>query len=296
MWEFYLVQLSNGAVMGLIYALAAVGLTLIFSVLRVINFAHGEFYMLGGYAFWYLLTALGLHPVLAVPLAILIVHLIGSVFEFSLLRPTHLGKVERPVEYAILITFSLVLILQNAAILAFGPFPKRPPSFLPGRITIGPITMVNDRLIAAGLAIVFMLTLLVIVKKTWVGKGLRAVSQDKDAAAIVGINPFRMNTLAFGIGTALAAGAGIFIAPLFSVTPDGGALVAVRSFVIIVLGGIGSIKGAILGGLIIGLTEGAFVAFYPDITRATSYSYVASLLIFALVLLLRPTGLFGREQ
>jgi branched-chain amino acid transport system permease protein len=295
--NYFLSLCTNGLVMGVIYALMALGLTLIFSILRVVNFAHGEFYMLGGYASYFILdTFTGLHPLLAVPLAGLIVALIGLAFEIAFLRPMHQERIERPAEYAILITFGLSFFLMNLALAVFGPYPHSPPSFFRGAVRLGFVRVSADRLTASVLSLVLLAVLLVIINKTWVGKALRAVSQDKQAAAVVGINPLAMNTIAFALGVGLAAMAGALLASSFLLAPDVGAVPSVRSYVIIVLGGMGSIQGSILGGILIGLVESLGAGYFPDPTRALNYKTVFGLVIFALVLLFRPRGFFGRKE
>lgn len=296
--QYFLALCTTGLIMGVIYALMALGLTLIFSILRVINFAHGEFYMLGGYASYFLLGAFtGLHPLLAVPLAGLTTAVIGLVFELIFLRPIHQDRIERPDEYAVLVTFGLSFFLLNLALAAFGPYPHRPSSFFKGAVNLGGIVRVSaDRLTACVLSLLLLGVLLLIINKTWIGKALRAVSQDKEAAAVVGINALSMNTIAFALGAGLAAVAGALLAPSFSVTPDVGAVPSIRSYVIIVLGGMGSIQGSILGGILIGLVESLGAGYFPDPSRALNYKTVFGLVIFALVLLFRPWGLFGREE
>lgn len=295
--NYFLSLLITGLVMGVIYALMALGLTLIFSILNVINFAHGEFYMLGGY-FSYLLLDIftGIHPLLMVPIAGLLAAAIGLAFERAFLRPMHLDQIERPGEYAVLITFGLSFFLQNLALAVFGPYPHRPPSFFEGVVAIGPVNISADRLTASILSLVLLGALLLVINRTWIGKALRAVSQDKQAAAVVGINPLSMNTTAFALGVGLAAVAGALLAPTFSITPDVGAVPSIRSYVIIVLGGMGSIPGSILGGILIGLVESFGAGYFPDPSRALNYKTVFGLVIFALVLLLRPRGFFGRKE
>lgn len=283
--------------MGIIYSLMALGLTLIFSILKVINFAHGEFYMLGGYAIYFVLQVFtGLHPLLAVPVAGLIIALFGLVFEVIFLRPIHKDQVERPGEYAILITFGLSFFLMNLALAVFGPFPQRPPSFFRGVVQVGGMFVSADRLTAASFSLLFLILLLLIIKKTWIGKALRAVSQDRQAAAVTGINSLRINTIAFAIGSGMAAMAGALLAPIFSVSPDVGAVPSIRSYIIIVLGGLGSIQGSVIGGLIIGLVESIGAGYFPDPSRGMNYKMVFGLIIFALVLLFKPWGLFGRRE
>lgn len=295
--DYFLTLLVTGLVMGIIYALMALGLTLIFSILNVINFAHGEFYMLGGYAAYLLLEIFtGIHPLLIVPVAGILVALLGVVFEMIFLRPMHEEQIARPAEYAVLVTFGLSFFLQNLALALFGPYPHAPRSFFEGSLRLGPVTVSADRVTASILSLVLLGLLLLVINKTWLGKALRAVSQDKQAAAVVGINPHIMNTVAFAMGVGLAAVAGALLAPVFSITPDVGAVPAIRSYIIIVLGGMGSIPGSILGGLVIGLVESFGAGYFPDPSRALNYKTVFGLVIFALVLLLRPRGFFGRKE
>lgn len=295
--NYFLSLLVTGLVMGIIYALMALGLTLIFSILNVINFAHGEFYMIGGYTSWLLLEYFtGLHPLLAVPIAGLLTAALGLAFEVIFLRPMHQERIERPAEYAVLITFGFSFFLQNLALALFGPFPHRPPSFFEGVVQLGPVALSANRLVASVLSLVLLGTLLLVINYTWIGKALRAVSQDKQAAAVVGINPRAMNTTAFALGVGLAAVAGALLAPTFSLTPDVGAVPSIRSYVIIVLGGMGSIPGSILGGILIALVETFGGGYFPDPSRALNYKTAFGLVIFALVLLIRPRGFFGRKE
>ena len=148
--DYFVSLLITGLVMGIIYALMALGLTLIFSILSVINFAHGEFYMLGGYASFLLLELFtDVHPLLMVPVVGVMIAAVGIVFEIFFLRPMHDEKIDRPAEYAVLITFGLSFFLQNLALAILGPYPQSPPSFFEGSVTIGPVSLGADRLAAA---------------------------------------------------------------------------------------------------------------------------------------------------
>jgi branched-chain amino acid transport system permease protein len=178
----------------------------------------------------------------------------------------------------------------------FGPWTKKSPDFISGITGIGIFTVDNNRLAVSGAALVIIVALLVIIGMTFVGKALRAVSQDRDASAIVGINPHRMNLLAFGIGVALAGGAGGLIGPIFLISPVMGILPGIKSFVIIVLGGMGSIKGAIIGSLLLGEIESLGSVFFLDPTRGLAYKNAFGVLLLAIVLLLKPTGLFGEKH
>lgn len=267
--------------------------------------------MVGGYvAYYFVHTFTDLPPLLAILAAGLVAFLLGAVFERIFLRPMAEGKVERPGEYAILITFGLAFFLQYLVLAVIGPHPKKVPRYLDlprfdlafihsraATLKLGSRIPLSATRVTAGLiALVMMILLLYLVHRTWIGKGLRAVSQDKQAAAVVGINPLNMSTLAFGLGSMLAGMSGAALVPAFSWVPYVGAPAAVKSYVIIVLGGMGSIPGAVLGGLIIGVVESLGAGLLPDPNRAFAYRDAYGLLIFALVLLLRPQGLFGREQ
>lgn len=291
-------QASNGLTIGFIYALIGVGLTLIYSVQGIISFAHGQFYMLGGYASYYFLHFIGgLNPIWAIPVAGLVTMLIGIVFERLFLRPMHQGRVERAGEYAILITFGFGFFLEYTTLAVVGPFPRKAASYLSrGSLKLLSLSLIPNRLVAAAVGVVLIGVLFYFLYRTWVGKGLRAVSMDKQAAAIVGVNPLTMNTLAFGIGTLLAGMSGAAMIPIFSWVPGVGAAASRRSYVTIVLGGLGSVPGALAGGLILGLVEALGAGCYPDPSKGAAYRDVFGLIIFALILLLKPTGLFGRER
>jgi len=295
--QYFLSICMIGLIAGIIYALMAMGLTLIFSILHVVNFAHGEFYMLGGYAAIVIVSRLaGLQPLLAVPLAGVLIGGLGLVFERAFLRPMHEGKIERPGEYAVLITFGLSFFLINMALAVFGPLPHRPPDFFEGTVNLGLMRVSTDRLTAGLFALLLLAALLLVIHRTWLGKALRAVSQDREAAAVVGINPLVMNSIAFGLGAGLAAVSGALLASTLMVAPDVGVTPSTRSYVIVVLGGMGSVPGSILGGLLIGVVESLAVGFFPDPSRGMAYKSVFGLIIFVLVLLFRPRGLFGRKE
>jgi branched-chain amino acid transport system permease protein len=286
-----LAQLSNGLIIGSIYGLMALGLTLIFGVLKIINFAHGEFYMLGAYASYVISNVLGLHPILGVFVAIISVFLIGMLIEKLLLKPIHENKVDRKDEYALLITFGLSLFLINTGLVVFGPFQLSPPSLATGIIDIGFLSLSAGKLYAAGVSLILMLILLWVINKTWIGTALRAISQDRESSAIVGIHAKRLGSIAFGLGAGLAAAAGALLAPVFLVYPIMGVLPAIKSFVIIVLGSMGSIRGAIFGAFTIGIVESLGVYF-----MSAGYRDAYSFLLLILILAIKPNGLFGGKQ
>jgi branched-chain amino acid transport system permease protein len=307
--QYLLNLLVDGLLIGAIYALMALGLTLIFSVLGVVSFAHGEFYMIGGYVVYFLLQVFSdMNPFLAVLIAGLVTFLIGIIAERLLLHPLAKGTIDRPGEYAILITFGLAFFIQYLMIAIVGPFPKKADRFIDfpvvdigwlttkaSTLRLWDIPISGSRLTAAVMAILLMVALVYFMDHTWPGRGLQAVSQDRQAASVVGINPQNMNTLAFGLGTMLAGMSGAVLVSVFAWVPWVGVPAASKSFVIIVLGGMGSIPGAMLGGLIIGVVEAMGAGLLPDPSRALAYKDAFGFLIFAVVLLIKPTGLFGRK-
>jgi branched-chain amino acid transport system permease protein len=294
--DYLFTQAANGAVIGVIYALIAVGVTIIFSILKIVNFAHGDLYMLGGYCAYYVITLLGVPPLPALLAAMASIFTLGIILERLLLTPLYSERTERKDEYGLIITFGLAFFLRNIALILFGPFPLKPPSFSSGIVRIGNIILTNDRVFAGAVGLLLLAVLVYFMNRTIWGQALDAVSQSRDAAAIVGINPGRFNSLAFGVGAALAAGAGALIAPIFSLAPDMGVSANIQAYVIVILGGMGSVLGGIIAGLVLGEAEGLFTAFFPDPTRALSYTNAFGVLVLMIVLIFRPTGLFGRRH
>ena len=315
--SFVASQIVNGLIIGIIYGFMALGLTLIFSILGVVSFAHGEFYMIGGMITYFLTSVWlpGINPILAISLACLAAFAIGAAFERMFLTPMYEGKVDRPVEYGILVTFGLAFTLQYFVQATAGANPLKarryfdfprirlPSSADPWLIKTSrgnmelfdTVSISNPRFTAAVMCIIVFGLLMFFLHRTWTGKALRAVSQDREAAAIAGINPDRMNMLAFALGGMIAALAGAMLVQAFSWLPQVGAIPAMRSFVILVLGGLGSIPGAFVGGVIVGLFEAAGTGCLPDAQKAASYIPAYGMIILTLTLLLRPTGLFGRR-
>lgn len=294
--DYLYTQVANGAVIGVIYALVAVGVTLIFSILKIVNFAHGDLYMLGGYCAYYVITLLGIPPLAALLAAMASVFTFGIILERLLLTPLYSERTERKDEYGLLVTFGLAFFLRNTALIVFGPFPFRPPSFVPGLLRVGNLILPYDRVFAGAVGLMLIGALLYFMSGTLWGQALDAVSQSRDSAAIVGINPARFNSLAFGVGAGLAAAAGALIAPIFSLEPDMGVSANIQAYVIVILGGMGSVLGSIIAGFFLGESENLFTAFFPDPTRALAYTNAFGVLVLMIVLIVRPTGLFGRRH
>ncbi len=295
-WDYVFVQVANGAVIGVIYALIAVGVTLIFSILKIVNFAHGDLYMLGGYCAYYVIEYAGFPPLAAMVVAMAALFMGAIILERLMLTPLYSDATERKDEYGLIVTFGLAYFLRNAAVIAFGPFPLKPPSFIPGVQRIGNLIVTNDRLVAGGVGIVLIAGLLYFMRWTIWGQALDAVSQSRDSAAIVGIDARRFNSFAFGMGAALAAAAGALVAPIFSLAPDMGVLPNIHAYVIVILGGMGSVSGSIIAGILLGESENLFTAFFPDPTRAFAYTNAFGVLVLMIVLMVRPQGLFGRQH
>lgn len=299
--DYYLLsQLVNGVIFGLIYAMIALGLTIVFSIMRVVNFSHGEFYMLGGYTL-YALTAvaipffsipLSLPTIVGLPLAMIAVALFGIAVERGLLRPVYTVRMDRPEEYAIILTFGLSLFLQYGALTAVGPYEMTPGSFWEGSKHIfGDLYLAGDRLFAAGLSVVLIGVTLYFIYGTWTGRALMATAQNRVGSTIVGINTVRMNVIAMILAGLLAGAAGAAMAPIFLVYPDVGQIPVIKAFVIIVLGGMGSIPGAVIAAVILGIVESL-----GSIYVSVAYRDVFAFLVLIGVLLFRPHGLFGQKE
>lgn len=294
MLDYILIQALNGLVIGVIYAVIAAGLTVIFSILKIVNFAHGEVYMIGGYFAYFAIAWFGIPPMLGILVAMALSFAVSVLFERTLLTPLYDPRTERKSDYGILATFGISIFLRNIAIIAFGPFPLRPPSFFRGSFIWGSVVISWDRIFAAGAGTAMLVALITFLKRNAWGQALNAVSQSRESAAIVGINDRLVYTLAFGLGGALAGGAGALVGPIYALVPSMGLVPDTQAFVIVVLGGMGSIGGSIIAGLLIGVAEGLFVALFPDPTRSLAYAQAFSLLIMMTVLLVRPQGFFGR--
>ena len=275
--------LVNGFALALVYVLVALGLTLIFSILEVINFAHGEFYMLGGYATYFTFALFGVPYVVALLASIVVVGLAGVVAERLVFR--HLrGKTLN----AFIVSLGLLWVLQSVAQLAFGVLDKPVPSAFSGIIRVAGIVITVERFAVVVCAIALIVALYLFLGRTRMGRAMRAVAQDAEGAALQGVNIELVSVLGFAVGCGLAGAAGALLAPVFAVSPTMGALPIVKAFVIIIIGGMGSLPGAVLGGLLLGTLEGVGSLFLG--------SAAVSVLGFAMViavLLVRPRGLLG---
>jgi branched-chain amino acid transport system permease protein len=275
----------NGLVSGVVYVLIALGITLAFSILRVINFAHGEFYMLGAYIAYYFSVELGLNYWAAFPLAVLAGGLLGAAVDQVLLR-----RVGRELLKTLILTLGLMLILQSAATFFFGTQEKAIPSPISGVLRSTYLTIPKEKLVIVLICIALITGLLVLVRWTKMGRAMRAVTQDRDAALIQGVNVEGVFAVAFAISCGLAAAAGALMATVLPIGPFMGSVPLLKGLTIIILGGMGSIPGAVVGGLILGETE-SFITFYANPLASQLVFFV----LIILILFVRPRGLFGVE-
>jgi branched-chain amino acid transport system permease protein len=286
--------LINGLIIGVFYALMAVGLSLIFGILKIVNFAHGEFYMLGAYAYTLAALALGASPWLALPLAFLVGALVGLVVERLLMRPLYAGYASWGLlrdEYAVIVTFGLSLLLINLVDKIIGPYAyKGPPLVEISRIYLGPVVISGHRLVAAIVGIAVIALVLVVVRYSYWGRQIQAVAQNRFGASLAGIDTAKVGAIVFALAGGLAGLSGALLANIFTATPDVGIFPAIKSYVIVVLGGMGSIPGSIIASLLLGVLE-SFGGVY------ISYQYrdTFGLIILILVLLVRPQGLLGEK-
>jgi branched-chain amino acid transport system permease protein len=291
----FLQQLVNGLSLGSIYALIALGYTMVYGVLRLINFAHGDVYMLGAYTGYYLSRKLkGDEPSLPSALlvmlgAMLTCALIGVVIERFAYRP-----VRRAARLTLLITaIGVSLFIENTAQLVFGPDPKFFPSLAPrADFRVGGVRLTSEQLTVIAVSFLLMVLLRLFILKTRTGKAMRAVSFNLDAAKLMGISTDRIIAITFALGSALAAAAGVLIGmQIPKIDPLMGILYGLKAFVAAVLGGIGNVPGAVIGGLLIGTSEVMVVGYLSSTFRdAIAFG------ILILVLLLRPQGILGRAQ
>jgi branched-chain amino acid transport system permease protein len=273
----------SGVLAGSLYALVALGLGLIFGVMRVLNVAHGPLLMLGAYVTYWLFSTVGLNPYLSLLVSMPLVFLIGVALQHVFVRRV----VDAPELSSLLLTFGISIALVNLAQLAFTS-DLRSVEFLTGSFLVGPFAFSKSRVIACLFAAGITALAFLFLQKTRLGKAIRAVSQSREVAQVCGINVQRIHLFAFGLASALAAAGGTLVAVMVAIQPEMGAVYTFKSFLVIVLGGAGNYPGALLGGLLLGLVEQLASLFLTtQVNEAVAY------VLLVLVLLLRPTGLLG---
>jgi branched-chain amino acid transport system permease protein len=271
----------SGLLAGSIYAMVALGLGLIFGVMRVLNVAHGPLMMLGAYTTFWLFQRFGLNPYLSVLVSMPLLFLIGVVLQRFLVRRV----VDAPELSSLLLTFGLSIALVNLAQLAFTS-DLRSVEYLTGSFVVGPFAFSKPRLAACAFAVTITAGSFLFLRSTRLGKAIRAVSQSREVAQVCGIDVQRIHLLTFGLGSALAAAGGSLVAVMVAIQPEMGQIYTFKSFLVIVLGGAGNYPGALLGGLLLGLVEQLSSLFLTaQVNEAVAY------VLLVLVLLIRPTGL-----
>lgn len=272
--------------LGSTYAIVALGLTMVFGILHVPNFAHGQMYMLGAYVCFFLITVFGFTYWPALALSAIVLALAGVVLEFLVFRPVRDAGGVTPFIAAL----GALIILENAVVVLWGPEGHRIPNPYPGIIDAFGITMSTQRLLVIGVAVLLIVILQIFIKKTTLGNTIQAVAQNREGATLMGINVNLVSALTFAISTGLAAIAACLVAPIFMISPSMGSMVGMKAFVIVILGGLGSIPGAIAGGMILGLIEAIGGGYL-----SSAYKDVFGFGALVLILSLKPTGLFGKE-
>jgi branched-chain amino acid transport system permease protein len=284
----FLQHLVNTVILGGTYALLGIGLTLIFGIMRVVNFAHGELYAFGAYTVYLVAAALGLDFFLGLVVAVIAGALLGALIEIALLRPMRSADIDT----VMLVMIGAWIVMQNTELLVWGgvakaivtPFPDAP-------LAIGPVSVSWLRLFVLVVALMLILGSYVVIHRTKLGKAMRATFQDTDTAALMGVNISGVYTATFALGSGLAAAAGALLGPVFLVTPTMGDLASLKAFAIVILGGLGNITGATIGGFILALVEEIGAGYI-----SSGYRDAMGFLIIIAVLLVKPTGLFARAE
>lgn len=286
-WALTLVQVAiSGVLLGAVYALLAIGLNLIFGVMRIINIAHGDLLMLGAYATFWLFTLWGVNPLLALVLVAPGMFLLGMALQRVLVDRV----VGQPLLSSLLLTFGLSSLLVGLALNLWTANYRSVPAFS-GSLVVGGVALSVPRLIAFSVALAITAAVYLFLTHAKLGKAVRATAQNAEVALVCGIDVASIRRLVFGLGTALAAAAGALLAVIYTIYPEMGRAFLMKAFAIIVLGGLGSFQGAFLGALALGVAE-AFAGYLWNTQIAEAVAYV----VFIGVLLVRPGGLFGTSE
>jgi len=276
---------ANGLLLGGAYAIISIGLTLIFGVVRVVNFAHGEFLMIGMYAAWLCALALGLHPYAAAPLVVGLLFVLGALMQRLVIQPL----LSADAHIQIFATVGVSTALLNLALMVFGADIRKVEFGLGNaNVAVGQLTFVSGQLFTFVAALVVAGAMHLFLTLTYTGRAFRALAQNRTAAALMGVNVNRTYVLAFGVGAGLVGIASSLLSLQYPVFPTVGTYFVLTAFVVVVLGGMGSLPGAVIGSIFIGLID-SLAGFYvgPDLKEVVYF------LIFLVILMVRPTGLFG---
>ena len=279
--------LVNGLILGGLYACVAIGFSLVWGVLNVINLVHGTLVVLGSYLAWMAWAFLGLHPLLALPGVALLTGLLGAALQAGLLNRV----VGAPVLITLVITFGLDLLLSNALLLAFGAdYRTIRPSLSLGTAVLHGVRVPLDRAVAAGAALAMTGLIWLVLRRSWLGRAIVAVRMDRDAAALMGVRVPRVFIATFALGAALAGAAGALLGLVFPISPLQSEAYLGTAFTVCVLGGLGSVVGAAAGGVLLGLVESV-----AGLLLGSQNASIASFVLLILLLAVRPDGLFGRK-
>ena len=281
-------HLVNGLVLGGTYALLGIGLTLIFGLMNVVNFAHGEFYTLGAYVTFAALTLADLNFFAALGLAIVCGLVVGAVTEFVLVRPLR----RESIDTVMLVMIGVWIAMQNSELLVWGGVAKSiPHPFSTTPLTLGGVSLAPLRLFVLVAALGLIVGAHLLIHRTRLGRAMRATFQDADTAALMGVRIRRIYTATFAIGSGLAAAAGALLGPIFIAYPSMGDLASLKAFSVVILGGLGNIAGATVGGLVLGVAEELGAGYV-----SSGYRDAVGFVIIIAVLLLRPSGLIARAE
>lgn len=276
----------NGLVIGTMYMLMAVGFTLVFGIMRVVNFAHGEFYMLGAFIGFFTYVQWEMPFVVCLAIAALTIGILGMLVERALIQPFRSDEMS-----GMIATLAMSVIIQNAAVMLWGPVPRAMPDIVAGTVAIGPFSFPWSRLVVIAAASLIFILFWLFMQRTRLGRAMRAVAQDMETALIQGIRVNYIYPLAFGMSVALAAMAGVLMGPVFSVSPFVGLTPMLKAFVVVILGGLGSVPGAVVGGLLLGMIESFTATLFGSLVAD-----ILQLLLVILILLVRPSGLLGQRE
>ena len=286
--EQLLQHLLNGLLLGSTYSLLGVGLTLIFGLMSVVNFAHGEFYTLGAYATFAALVGASQSLAVAIPLAILVGALAGALCERVLLRPLRGASIDT----TMLVMIGVWIALQNAELLVWGGVAKNVPTPFPSEpLVLGPLSVSPLRVFVFVVAGLLILGAHLLIARTKLGRAMRATFQDRETAALMGVSVEHIHTITFAIGAGLAAAAGALLGPVFLLYPSMGDLASLKAFSVVILGGLGNFAGAAVGGLLLGIAEELGAGYV-----SSGYRDAVGFVIIVAMLLLRPSGLFTRAE
>jgi branched-chain amino acid transport system permease protein len=274
-----------GTIWGALYTLISVGFTLIFGVAGIINLSHGAFYMLGAYLGYTFMTVLGIPVPLAAAMAVAGTAVIGMLIDRFCIRPMR----ERHV-YVLIITLAFALFFQELMYAFFGPHGKAVKSFIAGEMMLGNVPVTYQKVLTLFVSVALVVLLWFFIKKAKTGKSISAVAQNTDAAILVGIQPERVYLITMGISAAMAGVAGVLIAPILEAVPSMWAFPLFKAFAVVIIGGLGSVEGAIIAGMLLGYSE-------TTVSRLISANYpdLVYLVAIILVLVFRPRGLLGKR-